>query len=162
MGLGYDLYTESYTASASSLPSSTDNAVKLKVGYGIREAYAVEFSLDYVDHASYEEAPQTGKAKYGFNIALMKAFDWNIFINPYIKAGFGAGILDNQGKKDKSLTYGSFDLGTGIFIPINSSYDIELGYEYKHLTYQKEDDQKLTEKNESNVNTIYLGINVRF
>jgi len=162
MGLGYDLYSENYTASASGLPNVTDNAVKLKIGYGIRKAYAVEFSLDYIDHAAVDETPITGKAKYGFNIALLKAFDWGIYVNPYLKAGFGAGLLDTEGTGEKSLSYGSFDLGTGLFIPINSSYDIELGYEYRHLSYEKENNQELTQKNESNVNIIYIGINARF
>lgn len=158
MGLGYSLYNEEYTKSASNVASATDNAIKIKVGYGIREAYAVEFSVDYIEHASVDESPQAGKAKYGFNVALMKAFDWGIYVNPYMKAGFGAGYMDAT----DSLAYGSFDLGAGLFIPINSSFDVELGYEYKHLSYEKVQNQALAEKNESNVNAGYIGLNVRF
>ena len=166
MGTGYSLYSESYTNSAMDNIATTDHALKLKIGYGIRESYAVEFSLDYIDHASYSETDSQskllGKAKYGFDIALIKAFELGIYVNPYLKVGFGTGILDNKGKDEKSLTYGSFDFGTGIYIPINSSYDIELGYEYKHLSYQKLNELDGTEKNESNVNVIYLGVNARF
>jgi len=158
MGLGYSLYNESYTHAAATIPDTTDNALKLKIGYGIRESYAVEFSLDYIEHASFSETPAIGQAKYGFNIALIKAFDWGIYVNPYLKAGFGAGLLDAQ----QALSYGSFDLGAGFYIPINTTFDIEVAYDYQHLSYQKVDNQALTEKNESNVNTSYIGVNVRF
>lgn len=162
IGGAYGLYNESYAYSASALPDTTDNALKLKVGYGMRDSYAVEFSLDYIDHADYNNHKATGKAKYGFNVALMKAYDWGIYINPYIKAGFGAGILDNKGNTEQSLTYGSFDAATGFFLPINESYDLELSYEYKHLTYEKQQILDSSIRNESHVNTLYLGFNVRF
>ena len=162
MGFGYNLYSESYSYSASALPDTVDNALRLKAGYGIRDSYAVEFSLDYIDHAQYAQNKQTGKAKYGFNVSLLKAFDFGIFINPYIKAGFGTGIIDNFGEAEKSLTYGSFDLGTGFFIPMGEDYDIEVAYEYRNLSYQKQDQLNSTIQNRSHVNTAYLGINLRF
>ena len=162
MGLGYSLYSESYSYSASNLPDTTDNALRLKFGYGIREAYAVEFAFDYIEHASYNETPEAGKAKYGFDIALMKAFDLGIYINPFVKIGFGAGIIDNFGKAQPSLSYGSFDLGTGFFIPINDYSDFEIAYEYKNLSYEKQDELDSTIQNASHVNSLYFGYNVRF
>ncbi len=161
MGIGYNLYSESYTNESMDSVSLSDNALKFKVGYGVREAYAVEFSLDYIDHASYSDMPEIGSAKYGFNVALIKAFDFGIYVNPYLKAGFGTGIIDNLGKPEKSLSYGSFDFGTGFYIPIDKSLDIEIGYEYKNATYEKEDLDS-SRNNTSNVNTFYLGINTRF
>ncbi|HIC13034.1 MAG TPA: porin family protein [Sulfurimonas sp.] len=173
MGLGYSLYDESYSYSASDLPSTSDNAYRLKFGYGIREAYAVEFAFDYIEHASYDITPETGKAKYAFNIALMKAFDWGIYINPFVKVGFGAGMIDTGGTSNPSLTYASFDAATGFFIPINSSSDFEIAYEYKNLSYEQrrqnpgetnEEYQmyKSIPSNSSHVNNIYFGYNIRF
>lgn len=162
MGLGYSLYNESYSYSASSLPDTSDNAYKLKFGYGIREAYAVEFALDYIEHASYDQAPKTGKAKYAFNIALMKSFDWGIYINPFVKVGFGAGIIDNRGTTNPSLTYGSFDMGTGFFIPVNDFSDFEIAYEYKNISYEKQNQLDSTIQNSSHVNSLYFGYNIRF
>ncbi len=165
MGLGYGLYNESYSNSASNIPDATDNAARLKFGYGIRDSYAVEFSLDYIDHASYAQAPTTGKSKYGFNISLIKAFDFDIYVNPFVKVGFGTGTVNNLEITDSnttSLTYGSFDLATGFFIPINEYSDIEIAYEYKALSYQKQDTLDSTVLNTSNVNSLYFGYNIRF
>jgi len=160
-GIGYNLYKESYTNKSMESVSLSDNALKFKIGYGVREAFAVEFSLDYIDHASYDTMPTIGSAKYGFNVALIKAFDFGIYVNPYLKVGFGTGIIDNLGKEERSLTYGSFDLGGGFFVPINENFDIELAYEYKNATYEKENlDSKLN--NTSNINIFYIGVNTRF
>ncbi|MDF1882430.1 outer membrane beta-barrel protein [Sulfurimonas sp. SAG-AH-194-C21] len=162
MGLGYNLYNESYSYSASALPDTSDNALRLKFGYGIRESYAVEFALNYIEHASYNETPEAGKAKYGFNIALMKAFDLGIYVNPFIKIGFGAGVIDTSGLSTQSLAYGSFDAGTGFFIPINDFSDFEIAYEYKNLSYEKQDELDSTIQNASHVNSLYFGYNIRF
>jgi len=165
MGLGYLLHNESYTDSVSQTPDATNNAARLKFGYGIREAYAVEFSLDYVDHASSTSAPEIGTSKYGFNISLMKAFDFDMYVNPFIKAGFGAGVSNDvviQDSNVTSLSYGSFDLGTGFFIPINDYSDFEIAYEYKYLSYQKLDELDSTIQNFSHVNSLYFGYNIRF
>ncbi len=162
MGLGYSLYNESYSYSASDLPSTSDNAYRLKFGYGIREAYAVEFSLDYIEHASYDQTQETGKAKYAFNIALIKAFDWGIYINPFVKVGFGAGIIDNFEQEEPSFTYGSFDAGTGFFIPVNNFSDFEIAYEYKNLSYEKHSQLDSIVQNSSHINSLYFGYNIRF
>lgn len=162
MGLGYGLYNETYTNSAAGLPDTTDNAARIKFGYGARDAYAVEFSIDYIEHASYDTNPVIGKSKYGFNIALMKSFDFDIYINPFIRLGFGAGMIDNYENNNPSLSYGSYDVGTGFFIPINEYSDIEFAYEYKYLSYEKENTLDSTISNTSNVNIFYLGYNIRF
>lgn len=157
MGTGYTLYNEHFNTPEADI---TDSAAKLKFGYGIREAYSVEFSVDYINHASTDNVA-LGKAKYGFNIALIKAFDFDTFLNPYVKAGFGTGIMDNSDNNNSSLSYGSFDLGTGVYIPINENFDVEIGYEYRNLSYEKQNKNSAT-KYASNVNTLYLGVNVRF
>ena len=164
MGLGYNLYNEDYSYNNQNVANTSDNAVKFKIGYADRKAFGVEASFDYIMH-SQSDNPELGKAKYGFNIALSKAFDWNIYLLPYLKAGFGVGIIDNRSDSLPSLTYGSFDLGAVVYFPFNDSWDIEIGYEYKYLTYENkkqsgEIDYSLNYR--SHVNTIYTGVNFRF
>jgi hypothetical protein len=150
MGAVYG-YSNAQTNLANSSVEQTTSTdlLRVKAGYGIRESYAVEFSMDYIN---------SDPKKYAFDINLIKAFDWDIYVNPFVKVGFGAGMLDKGENNDKTLTYGSFNLGTGIYIPINESYDIELSYEYKNRSFEKENDESRT----SHVNVIYLGVNLRF
>ena len=154
MGTGYGYYNETANlANSTQEPTFSDSAIKLKAGYGVREAYAVEFCVDYI---------KGDEKKYDFNVDLVKAFDWGIYVNPYIKAGFGAGIIDNRNNTNKSLSYGSFNLSAGIFIPLDEHFDIELAYDYKHLSYQKVNEQDATESRTSHVNIGYIGFNARF
>ena len=132
---------------------------KFKIGYGVREAYAVEFSLDYLKNKS-DIFSHNDSDKFGLNVELVKAFDWNIFINPYFKAGFGAGFFDLENAQKSSLNYGSFNLGLGFFIPINEDFDFEIGYDYKYISYEKLEATD-TDIN-SNINGAYAGFNVRF
>jgi len=159
-GTGYAYNSEkvSYNGSKKTIDN---NAARLKIGYGDKKAYAVEFSLDYVDNKSSIFDSGDGK-KYGFNIELLKAWDFNIFVNPFLKAGFGAGYLDTPADLNNgSLTYGSWNLGTGFFIPINEHFDIEIAYEYKYVSYQKLDNN-LSIHPTSNLNIGYIGVNFRF
>ena len=97
-----------------------------------------------------------------FNVELLKAFDFGIYVNPFLKAGFGAGYLEtNADVTNKSLTYGSFNLGAGIFIPIGESFDIELAYENKNVSYQKPD-STYNDNPTSNLHVGYVGFNIRY
>jgi len=158
LGAGYTAYAES---SKDSDATNDSNALKIKAGYGVREAYAVEFSLDYIANTPTLEAPW--KAKYGFNVALIKAFDLDIYVNPFVKAGFGAGIIDNRDNSFMSKTYGSFNMGGGVYIPLSKNYDIEISYTYNNLSYEKNEQDKLQAFNQTSyVNIAYIGINTRF
>jgi opacity protein-like surface antigen len=130
---------------------------KIKIGYGDREGYAVEFSVDYSntdsDYLSTEDSP-----RYAINVDLVKAFDFDIYINPFFKAGIGTGYLDST--QNGNLTFGSFKIGAGTFIPVTEYLDFELGYEYKYISYEKI--QSATESELSDVNIVYAGFNVRF
>lgn len=154
MGTGYgSTNTQTDFANSPVEETTSSDLVRFKLGYGIREAYAIEFSMDYIN---------SDPKKYGFDISLIKAFDWDIYVNPFIKAGFGAGILDNRDNTDKSLTYGSFNLGGGLFIPMGETFDVELSYEYKNRSYEKVNEFDGTESRTSHVNLAYIGFNVRF
>lgn len=137
---------------------------KIKIGYGIRTAYAVEFSMDYLKNTSnvFSTSPSKDGDKYGVNVELIKGFDWDIFINPYFKAGFGTGIFDihSEYSTKKSLNYSSFNLGLGFFIPINEHLDFEVGYDYKYVSYEKL--REIDGGYSSNMNGVYIGVNARF
>ena len=151
-GVGYGDVVTKYSGVATEEKFNEDT-LRVKFGYGDREAYAVELSLDYID---------SDPKKYAFDISLLKAFELGIYINPFAKVGFGAGALDNRDNAQKSLTYGSFNIGGGFFVPINEHFDIELAYEYKNRSYQREDESDGTESRTSHVNFLYLGVNLRY
>ncbi|MEN4052634.1 MULTISPECIES: outer membrane beta-barrel protein [Sulfurimonas] len=159
-GAGYAYNSETITYGEDDW-TIDNNAAQIKVGYGDRKAYAVELSFDYVDNNSRIFDSNDGK-KYGFNVELLKAWDFGIYVNPYLKAGFGGGYLETPADlHNGSLTYGSFNLGAGFFIPISEHFDLELAYEYKNISYQKLDlNSTLTPS--SHLNIGYVGINFRF
>jgi hypothetical protein len=52
----------------------SEDALRLKIGYGNREAYAVELSMDYT---------KSDPKRYSFDVSVLKAFDFGIYINPF-------------------------------------------------------------------------------
>lgn len=159
-GANYGLHYETFEAKAQKAYSNT-NALGLKVGYGNRDDYAFEFSLD----ATKNEAnviSENDSQKYALNIELLKAFDFDLFFNPFVKIGFGAGYLSVDRETASTINFGSFNFGTGIFIPLSESTDIELGYIYKSISYEKFN--LLDEKAElqSSQHGAYAGFNFRF
>jgi len=136
----------------------------VKVGYGKRKAYAIEFSFDYIPNKSkiFSSSGKYDGDRYGFNLALIKSFDYDIFVLPFIKAGFGSGYMHIQRSIQDKLSYGSYNLSGGIFIPLDKSFDIELGYEYRYTSYQTINTIADRIDYKSHVNFIYTGINFRF
>ncbi len=132
-----------------------------KIGYGDRKAYAAELSIDYLqNHSKY--FAQGDAQKLGFNVSVLKAYDFDIYVNPYLKVGFGSGMLKtNIDTTNNSLTYGNFHLGGGLFIPLSSQMDIEIAYQYTFVSYEKIDLSDSTNP-KSHINSIYTGFNIRF
>lgn len=151
-GIGYGYFNTS-TEEAGSLKeeSISANLARFKIGYGSREAYAIEFSLDYID---------ASPKRYAFDVSLIKAFDFDIYVNPFAKIGFGAGALDNSDNDKTSLRYGSFNLGGGLYVPLGEHSDIELSYEYKNISYQTE--EGAVSNATGHTNTLYIGFNIRY
>ncbi len=148
--------------SSSGYKSTSSETAKFKIGYGIREAFAIEFSINYLKNDKNNFSAKDGD-KYGLNVELMKAFDWDIFILPYFKAGIGAGYFKVEptatSAKD-SLNYSSYNLGLGFLIPMNEHLDFEVGYDYKYVSYEKF--EAIDSDVQSNSHGAYLGVNVRF
>ena len=143
--------------------SSSSSISTLKVGYGDIKAYAVEFSVDYSKNKSkiFSSASSLDGDKYGFNVSLLKAFDFN-YVLPFIKIGFGTGYLDIKRNLQDTLSYGSFQLTGGTYIPLNDSFDIEVGYEIRHIAYESIN-TIITKDSYHSVNNIaYFGINYRY
>jgi len=140
---------------------SSTGVLKLKAGYGDRKLYAIEFSVDYTDNKSKIFSANDG-VKYGLNVELVKAFDLDVYVLPFFKAGFGSGSLEIDGQFQDKLHYGSFNLSTGIFIPINEHFDFELGYDYKYVSYEGIDTIADQVSYDSNANTVFFGFNVRY
>lgn len=138
-----------------------NSEIAAKIGYGDRNSYAAELAIDYVhNHSKY--FAQGDAQKFGFNLSLLKAYDFGIYVNPFLKAGFGAGYFKtNADATNSSLTYGNFHLGGGFFIPLSKQMDIELAYEYRFVSYEK---IVLTDKTnpKSHINALYAGFNIRF
>ena len=164
LGANYGIIEEDFLDDIDA--SSSTGVFTIKAGYGVREAYAVELSLEYIDNKSKifssDSSTDVDGAKYGMNVNLIKAFDLGIFSLPYIKAGFGAGFFDIERVLQNRLFYSSFNLGTGIFIPIDDNLDFEIGYEYKYTSYEAVDTIAEQINYKSNTNIAYFGFNVRF
>ena len=164
MGMNYGTYDESFNNDVEAFSSS--ETATLKIGYSDRDTYGVEFSLDYTPNSSKlfssNADTKTDGDRYGLNVSLSKAFNYDIYVLPYIKGGFGAGFLDVDRKVEDRLYYGSFNIGGGVMLPVNENFDFELGYEYRYTSYQAIDMIAEQVVFTSNVAIAYLGVNVRF
>ncbi len=157
INVGYfnESFGEDLDAQSSTMMSS------FKVGYGVQTAYAVEFSVDWVKNKS-SIFSNNDKDKYSINVDFIKAFDIYKYLNPFFKAGFGTGSLKIDREVQYKLAFGSFNVGAGVFIPLNESFDFEIGYNYRYLSYEKLDTIVNIIAHESHVNYAYAGFNVRF
>ncbi|QOP40438.1 outer membrane protein [Sulfurimonas marina] len=151
---------EIFTTTKKKAFNTTEN-INLKIGYGDINAYAVEFSIDYAKNDSNILSPNDGD-KYGFNVELLKAFDFDLFFNPFVKVGIGAGSMDVERTLQTSVTYGSFNFGGGVFIPMSEHVDFEIGYLYKSITYEKFNLLDELQEISSDQQNSYIGVNFRF
>lgn len=163
LGTNYGYYQEKFSIINA---NNTSTISRIKVGYGDIKSYAIEFSLDYLPNQSKIFSSSTNVTKdgdkIGFNVALIKAFDFNIGLYPFAKVGFGTGFMDIKREIQNSLSYGSFNLSAGTFVPLSDTIDLELGYEYRSVSYQAVDTIVTKRRISSNANIVYIGFNVRF
>lgn len=160
IGTHAGVYTESFSDIEATSSSPMAN---IKIGYGNRTSYAVEFSLDYLK-SDAQIFSATGKDgdKMGFNVNLIKSFDFGIYILPFVKVGFGSGVQKINRKLQDALSYGAFEMALGTYIPMGRHFDMELGYEVSHLSYESIDLGATKPSYGSAINTLYLGINYRY
>ena len=157
-GVNYGYYNESFSNAD---VQSSNQLASIKLGYGKREAYAIEFSLDYLSNTSKIFSAQDGN-KYTFNVELIKAFKVAKYLNPFVKIGFGTGMFQIERELQDSLSFGTFHAGLGTYIPLSEHFDFEIGYIYKSIDYEKLDTIAEKTSYKSDMNVIYTGFNVRF
>lgn len=127
VGAGYMYLNESLSSNSST--KINNNGAKIKFGYGERKAYAVEFSINYIDNNSALLSVDD-KEKYGFDVELMKAWDFDIYALPFVRVGFGAGQMSSTARTGKSsISYGSFNGTLGTLLPLGESFELEIAYE---------------------------------
>lgn len=159
IGANYGAESESFSNLQEAKASS--QYLSAKLGYGSRDSYGVEFSLDFIDNKSSIFSNKDGN-KYAFNVEVIKAFDFDIFFNPFVKVGFGAGSMKIERELQHNLSYGTFNAALGAYIPLGEHYDIELGYTYKNRSYEKVDMVVDSISYQSHINASYIGFNIRF
>lgn len=153
----------SYNETIDSTPEaySSSNIASFKIGYADRKTYGIELSLDYTPNDS-NIFSNNDEDRYGLNVNLSKAFDYDIYALPYLKVGIGAGLMNVDRNTDDRLYYGSFNVGGGLLLPVSENFDFELGYEYRYNSYEAINliSEKLLYT--SNINIAYIGFNVRY
>ena len=159
LGLSYGFYDENFIDTNQAHSSSSIEILKL--GYGDRQSYAVELSIQHSKNES-NIFSQNDSDKYGLNIELVKAFDFDIYINPFFKAGFGANYLEINREIQDIIHYGSFNVGLGFLIPVNEHFDFALEYGYKYISYEGIDIIADQISYKSDLNSAHFGFNVRF
>ena len=159
MGLGGGVQHEKFTNEAQT--KNTPAFGSLKIGYGDRRAYAIEFVLNYIDNKS-NIFSNNDKHRYGMDVMFVKAYNLAKYFYPLVRAGFGAGEMKVERTLEKKIAYSSYNIGAGAFFPLNEHLDLEATYEYRFTSYESVD--LITEKLklQSHINQIYLGINYRF
>lgn len=163
MGTSAGVFNEQFSGIEA---TSSSAMAAFKIGYGDIKAYAVEFSIDYAYNRSKvfstsSEVSRDGN-KYGFNVSLLKSFDWDIYVLPFVRVGFGTGFLDIDRELQTNLTYGSFQLGLGTYVPISDDFDLELGYEVRSTSYEAINTIVTKTSYDSVSNIAYMGVNYRF
>lgn len=161
LGVSSGIAEENFTSSDA---TSSSKFINLKFGYGIRESYGAAIALEYLKNESkiFSTGSQNDGDKFSVNLELVKAFDFDIYLLPFIKAGFGAGFLKVDRTIDNKISFGSFNLGTGVLIPINNDFDFEFGYKYKSLSYEGLDLIASEVVHTSKSNSPYFGFNIRY
>jgi len=161
VGMGGGMQNESFSEDEFSDASNSPAFGSFKIGYGDIKAYAIEVVLNYIDNKSNIFSPNDS-ARYGLDVMLLKAFPVSKYAYPFIRAGFGAGEMKVERKLDDKMAYSSFNVGTGVFIPLVKDFDMEVTYEYRFTSYESIDLIGTTLKPHSHINQLYVGVNYRF
>jgi len=166
IGAGGTIYNEDFifnsTGFAANEMSATYQGAKVKVGYGDRKAYAIEFSLSYGEYDK-NIFSDNDREQFFVDIDIVKAFDFDIYVYPFIKFGFGAGKLKIDRKLDSSITSGSFQAGGGFYIPLfDSDFELEASAVYRWKHFEGIDLVGDPADIESSMIEPYIGLGYRF
>jgi opacity protein-like surface antigen len=159
VGMGGGIQNESFTGDTDA--SNAPYFGSVKIGYGDTKAYGIEFLLNYIANDSNIFSPNDGN-RYGMDVALVKAWPLSSYAYPNIRAGFGAGEMKIERNFEDTAAYSSFNIGGGVFIPIDASFYAEINYEYRFTSYKSMDLISEKVKLQSHINQLYFGINYKF
>lgn len=158
----------SETFSAPTSKSSSSPVAKIQIGYGDLKGYSVQFGILYDKNNEniFATNGAKDKEKYALDVELVKAFDLNFGIYPFLKAGFGAGTFDthiiNGTDVKNSLNFSSYNAGAGLYYPLSVHFTLEAGATYKYISYEKADTASTQKAIDSNALYSYMGVNYRF
>ena len=133
----------------------------IKFGYGDIKAYSVELNLYYINNKT-NVFSNNDKAGYAVDVSFLKAWDFGIYLLPYVSVGLGGGFMGIDRELDKTLGFGSYNVGAGAKLPLYKHLELEFKYEYKFVSYEGIDLISETAKYKSHTNMFYFGINTRF
>jgi len=142
---------------------SSSNIALLTIGYGDIQSYAIELSFEYtINDSNIFSTNGNDGDKQGFNIALIKSFPIRNYAYPYIRAGFGSGTMKIQRTTQSKLSYGSYNLGLGLYVPIYKHINLDFAYLYKDTSYERINLIASQKNYTSKINTFSFGIEYRF
>ncbi len=162
IGLSLESSTELFVLKDESRNATTPQ-YKIKAGYGDIGAFSVEASFSYMNYATdiFTFNGHDGRALM-LDITLFKGWDPGYDLYPYVDAGIGMGDMKVNRELENSLTFSSFNFGTGVRYVINHTYDFDIGMNYKLRTWQTialiKDNVHVT----SHLLNPYVGINYHF
>ena len=163
---GGTVFNEDFTFNSEGFATNEMSAVyqggKFKIGYGDRNAYAIEVGLSYGEYDKNIFSDDDG-AQIFVDIDIIKAFDFDIGFYPFIKFGFGAGNLKIDRILDSSVASGSFQAGGGFFLPLfGSDFELEASAVYRWKHFEGIDLVGDPADIESTVLEPYIGLGYRF
>jgi len=160
MGVGGGYQNESFTGDYEEVSNSPYYG-SIKLGYGDIRAYNIEFVINYIDNQSKIFSNDDG-ARYGMDVMFTKAYNFSKYFYPCVRAGIGAGEMKTKRVVEDKISYSSYNIGIGSYIPLTKHLEIEANYEYRYTSYKAVD--LISEKISlhSHINQIYIGFNYRF
>ena len=159
-GLSIEDSTEFFVLEDETRDASTPQ-YKVKAGYGDIGGYTVEASFSYMDYATNIFSENDGKALM-LDITLYKGWDVGHNLYPYLDVGIGMGEMDVDRELEGSLSFSSFNFGTGLRYVINHTYDFDIGLNYKLRTWQTISLVSHKINVTSHLVNPYIGINFHF
>jgi opacity protein-like surface antigen len=160
MGVGGGYQNETFTGDYEDTKNSPYFG-SIKIGYGDIRAYNIEFVLNYIDNKS-KIFSEDDSQRYGLDVMFTKAFNFTKYFYPYARVGFGAGEMKVDRVFEDKISYSSYNVGFGSYIPLYGGFELEINYEYRYTSYKAVDFINEKVSLQSHVNQLYMGVNYRF
>lgn len=109
--------------------------IKLKIGGGEDGGVKVQATLSFIE---YDESifDNTNKDYIEVGLDLIKEFEVNKNVYPFIKGGLGVGSMDVEGYSESSITGVSLNLGAGLSFKATDNFYLVGGVDYVYRKWQ--------------------------